>query len=216
MKYFLRALSIIVGGLILFVSAAMYKKVHPTPVPVRTSWAGVKSGNEGDVDELMDILHSRNDNDPRLDRDFNELSSDTKRLFRKKYLEIPAEKRNERGTIVYLLGKNLLDAEDWEFFRQVALEPPCLSLSDCTKKPLPGSDEEATGDEVTLAYPPLVALRQAGRAVEAARACRTSAQGAPELAAEKDALDLFAAVKKSKTRAVARMAALNEKKFALP
>ena len=163
---------------------------------------------------LEDILRSKNDNDPRLDHDFNDLSPETKRLFRKKYREIPAEKRNERGTIVYLLGKNLRSREDWEFFRRVALEPPCLSLADCSKKPAPGSDEEATGDEVTLAYPSLVALRQAGRAAEEARAIRVATRSAPATA-EKEALELFAAAKKSKTRAIARMAASYEKKIAL-
>ena len=166
--------------------------------------------------ELEEILRSRNDNDPRLDHDFNGLSIATKRLFRKEYGEIPVEKRNERGTIVYLLGKNLVAAEDWKFLRQVALEPPCLSLADCSKKPAPGSDEEATGDEVTLAYPSLVGLRQARRALEEARAYRASAKAASASAAEKEALALFAAAKNSKTRAVARMAASLENKLSAP
>jgi hypothetical protein len=164
---------------------------------------------------LDEILGSKNDNDPRLDRDFNELSPETRRLFRKKYREIPAEKRNQRGTIVYLLGRNLRSREDWEFLRGVTLEPPCLSLSDCSRKPAPGSDEEATGDEVTLAYPALVALRQARRAAEEARAIRVAAKSEPA-SAEKEALELFAAAKKSKTRAVVRTAASYEKKLALP
>jgi hypothetical protein len=165
--------------------------------------------------ELETILLSRNDNDPRLDLDFNGLSAADKRLFRKKYREIAVEKRNERGTIVYLLGRNLKTHEDWEFFRQVALEPPCLSLSDCSKKPAPGSDEEATGDEVTLAYPSLVALRQARRVIEDGRA-QVSVRDAKPKAAEKEALALFSAAKNSKTRAVARTAAALEKEFALP
>ena len=168
--------------------------------------------------ELEEILSSKNDNDPRLDHDFNGLSPETKRLFRKKYGQIPVEKRNERGTIVYLLGRNLVAGEDWKFFRQVALEAPCLSLADCSKKPAPGSDEEATGDEVTLAYPSLVALRQARRVLEEARAPRAAAKSPPSGTAktETEALNLFAAAKESKTRAVARMAALLEKKFAAP
>lgn len=162
--------------------------------------------------EIEDILRSKNDNDPRLDRDFNDLSPAAKRLFRKKYAEIAPEKRNQRGTIVYLLGKNLKTAKDWAFLRQVALEPPCLSLSDCSKKPAPGSDEEATGDEVTLAYPSLVALRQAGRAIDQEQA-RVSAQAVSPRPARKEALALFAAAKASKTRAVARTAETLERKF---
>ena len=155
---------------------------------------------------LEEILGSKNDNDPRLDRDFNELSPEARSLFRKKYRELPAEKRNQRGTIVYLLGRNLRAREDWEFFRGVALEPPCLSLSDCSRKPAPGSDEEAAGDEVTLAYPALVALRQARRAAEEARSVRIAAKNASATATEKEALGLFAAAAKSRTRAVARAA----------
>lgn len=167
------------------------------------------------VKTLEDILRSKNDNDPRLDHDFNDLSSEAKVLFEEKYRAIPAERRNARGTVVYLLGKNLKTPEDWEFFREVALEPPCLSLSDCTKKPAPGSDEEATGDEVTLAYPSLVALRQARRVIEESRS-HPSAQSAQAKVNERAALDFFAAAKKSQTRAVARMAASLENKFALP
>ena len=144
---------------------------------------------------LEDILRSKNDNDPRLDRDFDDLSPETKRLFRRKYRDTAFERRNERGTIVYLLGRNLRSREDWEFLRGVALEPPCLSLGDCSKKPSPGADEEAAGDEVTLAYPSLVALRQACRAAAEARAVRSSA------------LDVLAAARNSTTRVVARAAA---------
>ncbi|HXT01894.1 MAG TPA: hypothetical protein VN915_14560 [Elusimicrobiota bacterium] len=167
----------------------------------------------GKVEELKTILLSRNDNDPRLDFDFNGLTPADKRAFRELYRETRREKRNERGTIVYLLGRNLTAPEDWAFLREVALEPPCLSLSDCSKKPAPGSDEEATGDEVTLAYPSLVALRQAGRAADEEKT-RASAKSAGGTSAEKEALALFAAAKSSKTRAVSRTAATLERKLA--
>lgn len=165
------------------------------------------------VEELKTILLSRNDNDPRLDLDFNGLSAADKRAFRKLYRETKREKRNELGTIVYLLGRNLTAPEDWKFLREVALEPPCLSLSDCARKPAPGSDEEAQGDEVTLAYPALVALRQAGRVADEERA-RVSAKAAGRKPATKEALALFAAAKASRTRAVSRTAEKLEAKFA--
>ena len=109
--------------------------------------------------ELQEILRARNDNDPRLDRSFVGLSPEAKALFRDAYRALPPERRSERGTIVYLLGQNLSEAEDWAFFRSVVAEPPCLSLADCAKASAYGP-----GDEITLAYPSLVVLRQSARA----------------------------------------------------
>lgn len=146
---------------------------------------------------LEDILRSRNDNDPRLDRDFLGLSADAKSLFREKYRELAPERRNERGTIVYLLGRNLTAPEDWAFLRAVAAEPPCLSLADCSK---PSGEGGELGDEVTLAYPSLVALRQARRAAE-------------EGASRSEARSVLEAAKKSKMRAVARLASSLEPGF---
>ena len=149
---------------------------------------------------LEEVLASRDDNNPRLDRDFNALSPEDKAAFREKYREIPAERRNERGTIVYLLGKNTASAEDWAFLREVAGEPPCLSLADCAK-PSDGAGEP--GDAVTLAYPSLVALKQAERALEAGIS-----------AAEAKAV--IAAGRGSKMPAVARLAEKLAKRFPDP
>lgn len=113
--------------------------------------------------ELDAILRAKDDNDPRLDRDFNALSESAKARLRRRYGELPAEYLNERGTIVYLLGRNMRTAADWEFLRGVVAEEPCLSLADCTR----ADAEGARGDEVTLAYPALVALKIAHRELAA-------------------------------------------------
>ncbi len=147
---------------------------------------------------LEDILRSRNDNDPRLDRDFIGLSEDAKRAFREKYASLARERLNERGTIVYLLGKNVRTPGDWVFLRGIAAEPPCLSLADCSK-PSGGGGE--AGDEVTLAYPSLVALRQARRAAE-------------EGGSRPEAEAVLRAGTASKVRAVARLASTLEAGFA--
>lgn len=146
---------------------------------------------------LEDVLSSRDDNSPSLDRDFNALTGAEKAAFRRKYWEIPAERRNERGTIVYLLGKNLRGPEDWAFLSEVAAEPPCLSLADCSK-PSGGAGE--LGDDVTLAYPSLVALKQAERALETG----TSAA---------EARAVVAAGRGSKMRAVVRLAEKLDRRF---
>lgn len=146
---------------------------------------------------LEDILRSRNDNDPRLDREFNNLSPDDKRLFRLKYQQLLPELRNERGTVVYLLGKNLTSAEDWAFLRAVAAEPPCLSLAHCAKK----AEIAEASDEVTLAYPALVALKLAEKALE------TGADA-------KEAWGVLEAAEGSQAPAAARMAGRLELQFA--
>ncbi|MBI5209703.1 MAG: hypothetical protein HY927_07025 [Elusimicrobia bacterium] len=172
-------------------------RTHPgVPPPAAVSGPRLK------LETLEDILRSRNDNDPRLDRDFNDLSPEAKRLFRRKYAELPPESRNDRGTIVYLLGKNLDDAEDWRFLRDVAGEPPCLNLAGCSTEPAPGL-AKAFGEDVTLAYPSLVALKQAQRVLE----------GPPTPERRAEALAVVAAGKGSRMRAVADLAAGLERRF---
>jgi len=68
---------------------------------------------------LDQILSSKNDDDPRLDTDLKLLSEETKTVFRAKYRAMPPEKHNERGTIVFLLGRNLKTAQDYLFFKEV-------------------------------------------------------------------------------------------------
>ena len=146
------------------------------------------------VRELDAILASHDDNDPRLDSDFNSLTDAAKTALRIKYRETPPEHRNERGTIVYILGKNLKGSADWAFLRDMASEPPCLSLADCRR----AATEAGPGDDVTLAYPSLVALKQAQRALQS--------KDSPEARA------VVAAGKLSKMPAVTRLAARIEAK----
>jgi hypothetical protein len=110
---------------------------------------------------LEEIFRSRNDNDPRLDSDFKNLDPGTKELLQAEYRKLAAEKRNERGTIVFLLGRNLTTEQDFAFLNEVFAEAPCKSLGDCAKDaPLSrtGSEHDDTGTEITLAYPQIVAV----------------------------------------------------------
>lgn|GEM_PF-2500466 len=110
---------------------------------------------------LTQILVSKNDNDPRLDQDFNQMTSAAKDLFMQKYRETAPEKLNEKGTIVFLLGRNLSRDKDFDFLKDVLAEPPCRSLIDCSKEPGPSSVEDLhhdLGTGITLAYPKLNAL----------------------------------------------------------
>jgi len=162
----------------------------------RTSPPGAVSGAaQAKVELLRSLLRAHNDNDRRLDTEFNGLSPETKELFRREYRALPLEKRNQRGTIVFLLGRNLAEPEDWAFLREVVSEPPCLSLADCVGKPSSGG-EEGLGDEVTLAYPQLVALKAAERVLAA---------GGPSI---KEARSVVEAAKRSQAAIVARRAEL--------
>lgn len=168
------------------------------------------SGAAAQLAMLEEILLSKNDNDPRLDSAFRELSLQAKRLFRQKYRQLPAEERNERGTIIYLLGKNLSSAEDWEFLRAVVSEPPCLSLENCSRETdaAPGGNY-TSGEAVALAYPALVALKQAERALGESRAAGRRDE------ASRQALLLIISAKSSGSKIVSDLAAELERRFAV-
>ncbi|MFI5345282.1 MAG: hypothetical protein ACHQ51_02795 [Elusimicrobiota bacterium] len=150
-----RALAV---GALLALTALGWRAARRSPPAVVSD-----HGETGKLRTLEAILGARNDNDPRLDSDFNALTNEEKMGFRRRYGEIPPERRNERGTIVYLLGKNMTAPEDWAFIRDVAGEPPCLSLANCAHPP---NGEGDPGDDVTLSYPSLVALKRAQKALE--------------------------------------------------
>lgn len=165
------------------------------------------SGAAAQLAMLEEILLSKNDNDPRLDSAFKELSLQAKRLFRQKYRQLPAEERNERGTIIYLLGRNLRSAEDWEFLHTVVNEQPCLSLADCSKETRAVPDGHLS---ITLAYPALVALKQAERTLNESRAAGRRDE------ASRQALRLIGAAKNSGQKTISDMAAELERQFRFP
>jgi hypothetical protein len=150
--------------------------------------------------ELNSILEAGDDNDPRLDTDFNALTPQTKRLFRQRYSQAPAEQRNTRGTIVMLLGENLDSPEDWAFLRSVLSEPPCQSLEDCSHPA--ASKHQENGMRVTLAYPQMVALTQVEDRLKEARQPGGQGQGA----AVQEAVQALRVAKASPVPAVSELA----------
>ncbi len=122
---------------------------------------------------LDQILKSKNDNDPRLDTEFRNLTPEMKAALEQKYAEMVPEDRNGRGTIVFLLGREMNSPEDLEFMKQVLSEPPCLSLANCGKEMQAsrGGDEDSTlGVSTTLAYPQEMAIAWLEKKVMAAGA----------------------------------------------
>lgn len=132
-------------------------KVLPVPPP------SPPAEKDGKLDLLKEILATKNDNDPRLDSEFRKLTPELKTQLREYYGSLPREAFNSRGTVVFLLSRNIESKEDADFLISVLKEPPCLSYLDCRKEL---SDSDADPDMVsslTLAYPQVVMLRSVGK-----------------------------------------------------
>ncbi len=113
---------------------------------------------------LHEILSSKNDNDPRLDSDFKNLSAEMKQALAETYASLPRESRNQKGTVVFLLGRSISSAADVSFLSSVLSEPPCLSLENCSRSPNGTVDEHASmSNDITVVYPQLVAVKSIGR-----------------------------------------------------
>lgn len=111
---------------------------------------------------LEEVLNSKNDNDPRLDSEFEKISDEVKLALIETYGALPKESLNERGTVVFLLGRNITTEKDLEFFQELLVESPCLSLADCSKENMvenPGDEHLVESQATTLIYPQLMALR---------------------------------------------------------
>ncbi len=119
------------------------------------------AASQAQVKILDEVLTSRNDNDPRLDRELKTLNPSARSAFRTRYQTLPKEDRNGRGTVVFLLGRNLETLEDLGFLEDVLNEAPCFSLDDCVRDTKAAVGDDAHHDstiEITLAYPQLAAL----------------------------------------------------------
>ncbi len=122
----------------------------------------LSSENQEKINILDEILVSKNDNDSRIDTRLNKLDREIKLYLTKRYSKLKKELRNEKGTIVFLIGRSLTAAEDVRFLKEVLNESPCLSMSDCgiDIKTDSGTEEHASaGIEVSLNYPQMVALQ---------------------------------------------------------
>jgi hypothetical protein len=107
-------------------------------------------------------LISKNDNDPRLDADFRSLNDRDKVAMQAKYLATKRESLNERGTIIFLLGRNISTQNDLKFIGSVLNEAPCLGLDDCSKPAPKATGEaahEASVNDITMAYPQIVSIK---------------------------------------------------------
>lgn len=142
--------------------------------------------SEAQLRILNEVLASKNDNDPRLDQELRFLGPQARAKIRDLYYTLPQERLSEKGTLVFLLGRNLQDEKDFKFIQNVLNEPACLSLENCQRpggggaqavegeRPTPGDGGASVAghshdngvDSVTLIYPQLVAVRTIARLVK--------------------------------------------------
>lgn len=122
---------------------------------------GLKEADRARFQSFLDISQSGKDNDPRIDSELKNLSSELKNQLKKYYRSLAPEKRNERGFVSFLISRDARSVEDLEFIAEVLSEEPCLSMADCKNL----SDRDAhmgSVDEVSINYPQLVSLYQLG------------------------------------------------------
>lgn len=187
---------------------SVVSKESTTPIPGQKNIpdVAVSEQDRKQLSTLNEILSSRNDNDMRLDTDLKVLSAGAKSLLRKRYQEIRPESRNDRGTIVFLLGRNITSEEDIGFMDQVLNELPCRSLANCREDIPPQTDDHGHGEmglEVTLAYPQIYALKGLERVLD---------RGSNDLLYA-NAMDSLRRAKASSTPKIAEMARELEQKY---
>jgi len=145
-------------------SSGLSGEASPSQIPPPAGQASLPLNSEDQkkITVLNEILTTKNDNDPRMDTELRNFSPAAKSAIQKKYQETVNEMRNERGTLVFLLGREIKDASELVFFREVLREKPCLSLENCEKTPGGHSGEEEhleAINETTANYPQLMAVR---------------------------------------------------------
>ena len=137
---------------------------------------------------LDEILKSKNDNDPRLDQLFQHLSTGIKLALEKRYQDFAREDRNGRGTIVFLISREITSTEDIQFLKSVYEEAPCTNMDGCSAAP--SNDPHHSGVENTsLNYPQLVGLYQIERTI------RNNPQAFSDSAQKAALLDLLSKAK---------------------
>lgn len=121
--------------------------------------AGSQS-TQAKISTLKEILASKNDNDPRMDTDLKNLSNEDKDALVSMYNDLKPERLNDKGTIAFLIGREMTRPEDAEFLKNVLSEEPCLSLENCGITNAGNDPHMDSVNNVTLSYPQMVALNR--------------------------------------------------------
>ncbi len=130
-----------------------------SPVTVESGlYQNIPAEDKAKLAVIDQQLKLKNDNDLRMDRDLKYLSPTLHGIIFEKYETIPAEDRNGKGLLTYLIARDLKSNEDVQFLKKVYQETPCLSLSDCKALNPVENSHHAGVDQTTLVYPQLAGL----------------------------------------------------------
>ena len=120
------------------------------------------------LETIEAVVKSKNDNDPRINTELKSLSPDVHQALYAKYKAFPAEDRNNRGLVVFLIARDLKSVADLDFLKKVYAESPCLSLEDC--KNVGSDDAHFSGtNQTTMNYPQFAGLYQLEKQLEGRR-----------------------------------------------
>ena len=130
---------------------------YETPEAIPTKARNLAASDEPKWAVFENILKTKNDNDPRMDRVLKNLSAEFHEALYEKYELLAPEDRNGKGLIIFLISRDLRSIEDFQFLKKIYQESPCLSLADC-KTLAPESPHHSSTDQTTLIYGQLTAL----------------------------------------------------------
>ncbi len=128
--------------------------------PAAQAQSGYSPATLRKISVLKEILAEKNDNDPRMDTDLKNLSNEDKDALVDMYKDLKAESLNDKGTIAFLIGRELTRPEDAEFLKNILSEEPCLSLENCGVTNSERDPHMDNVNNVTLSYPQIVALNR--------------------------------------------------------
>lgn len=139
--------------------------VEETMVPIETREIAAVADEAQKIESpkvttLKEILNSKNDNDPRLDTEFKNLSNTDKDALVGMYNDMKPESLNGKGTIAFLIGREMTRPEDAEFLKNILSEEPCLSMENCGLTNAGDDPHMDNVNDVSLNYPQIVALNR--------------------------------------------------------
>jgi len=134
-----------------------------TEIPQKVEQVGSLAGEDQKKwKSFIEILRSKNDNDPRIDQELKDLSPEMHLKLREAYQTLPKEDRNGRGLVAFLISRDLKTVEDAEFLKTIYQESPCLGFQNCETE-MQEEPHLSSINQTSLNYPQVAGLYQLER-----------------------------------------------------